>query len=111
MTSVFNVVYPQRTRIGFDGGLNKKYDRAHLLDNESADCLNVVFGNGSVETRGGTSILNTATVGSYPVDGFYVRHTNTGGESMCVWADGTFHVLSGTTLVSQPSGVSVYTAG
>jgi len=111
MTSVFNVVYPQSGRIGFDGGLNNKFDRALLLENESPDCQNVIFGNGSVETRGGTDILNTATIGSFAFDGFYIRHTSDGAESMTAWADGTMHVLSGTSLLSIPSAVSVYTAG
>lgn len=111
MTSVFNIIYPPSSRIGFDGGLNNKFDRALLPDNESADCLNVVYGNGSVETRGGTTKLNTATIGSFAFDGFYVRHTSDGAESMTAWADGTLHVLSGTSLISIPSAVSVYTAG
>jgi len=111
MTSVFNIIYPPSERIGFDGGMNSKFDRALLLDNESPDCKNVVFGNGSVETRGGTDKLNTAAVGSMAIDGFYTRHTSDGAESMTAWADGSLHVLSGTTLVTIPSAISVYTAG
>lgn len=103
--------YPDKGRVLFDGGLNTKFERSIIEDNESPDCQNVVFENGAVGTREGRSILNTTAIGSFPIDGLYTRHDNTGAESMCVWADGNFYVLNTTTFVTIPSGQSVWTAG
>jgi hypothetical protein len=94
-----------------DGGLNNKFDRAMIPDNESADCLNVIFDQGSVETRGGTSLLNTASVGSFVCDGLFTRHESTGAESMVAWFGGSLWALSGTSFSTVPSGQSIFTAG
>lgn len=111
VASGFNVIFPDRGRISLDGGLNTKVDRQWLLDNESPDCLNVIFGNASVETRGGTELLNTASVGSFSCDGFYVRHDNSGAETMVAWWDGTLFDLQGTSFITISSAQSVFTAG
>lgn len=107
MASGFNVIFPERGRMSLDGGLNTKVDRQWLLDNESPDCANVIFGNASVETRGGTDLLNTASVGSFSCDGFYTRHDNSGAETMVAWWDGTLWDLQGTSFITISSAQSV----
>ena len=109
--SPFQQIYPTNGRTTMDGGLNNKFDRDGILDNESADCLNVIFDEGSVETRGGTSLLNTASVGSYVCDGLFTKHESTGAESMVAWFGGTLWALSGTSFSTVPSGQSIFTAG
>lgn len=110
-TSRFSVTYPPSNRIVLDGGLNSKFERSIIKDNESPDCLNVVFSNGSVATRGGTAKLNTAAIGSFVGDGIYTRRTDGGVESMVVFAGGTMWVLSGTSFATVASAQSVFTAG
>jgi hypothetical protein len=107
----FDVLYPARKKIQFDGGKNSKYQVQLIDDNESPDCLNVRFEQGAVETRGGTSKLNTATVGSLSADGLYTRHDRSGTESMCAWFAGSLYVVSGTSFHVIPSATSIYTAG
>jgi len=112
MTGSFNRRYPARDRIQFDGGLNNKFEKTIILDNESPDCLNVVFDEGSVETRGGTTKLNTTSVGTYVCDGLYTRHNNQGSETMVAWFGGTLYALTGTsTFTTIGSAQSIYTAG
>ena len=111
MTSPYNVVYPRKDHLFFDGGMNSKYDRALIADNESPDCQNVIFDAGSVETRGGTDQFNTASVGSFVCDGFYTRHETGGNNSMTAWWNGSLYVASGTTLNTIASAQSVFTAG
>ena len=111
MASRFNVIYPAQGRIGLDGGLNTKIVRQWILDNESPDCMNVIFGNGSVETRGGTTQLNTASVGSFVCDGLYTRHASDGSETMVAWWDGTLYDLQGTSFISVTSSKCMFTAG
>ena len=111
MARSFDVVYPPKDRIHLDGGLNNKYDPQIILDNETPSCMNVIFENGSVETRPGTAKLNTTSVGSYVCEGLYTRHDNTGSESMCAWYNGSLFVLPATTFVTVPSAQSIYTAG
>lgn len=106
-----NVKFPQRMYVRLDGGLNTKTQKQWLLDNESPDCLNVVFTPGSVETRYGSSYLNTAAVGSYTCDGLYTRHDSDGSESLTAWFNGSLYGLSGTTFVPIASAASVMTAG
>ena len=108
---MYDVVYPPRGRVVFDGGKNSKFERSIIADNESPDCLNVVFNNGGVATRGGVSKLNTAAIGSYVGDGLYVRHDNTGTETMVAFAGGTAWGLSGTSFTTIGSAQSVFTAG
>ena len=111
MSTKFEIIYPGKSRIGFDGGINLKYDRQLITDNETPDCLNVIYGNGSVETRPGSTKLNTATAGTFACDGLYTRHTFTGAESMCAWFGGTMYVLGTTTFTAVASATSVWTAG
>lgn len=109
--SRFQQVYPAKGRITLDGGLNNKFSRSEIGDSESPDCLNVIYDEGAVMTRGGTSLLNTASVGSYACDGLFTRHSNAGAESMVAWFNGSLYQLSGTTFNAVASGTSVYTAG
>jgi len=105
----FRVVYPVEA---FDGGLNNKYDRNIIADNESPDCLNVEFSDrGGVQTRGGMSQLNTASVGSYAGDGLFTARYNDGTEKMLGWWNGTMYQLGTTTFVTVGSAQSVWTAG
>lgn len=95
----------------FDGGLNSKFERTIIEDNESPDCLNVVFSNGAVETRDGSTKLNTAAIGSFVGDGIYTRRDDTGAETMIVFAGGTAWQLGGTSFTTIGSAQSVFTAG
>lgn len=104
-------VYPKSGRQQYDGGLNNKFERSIILDNESPDCANVVFSNGSVATREGITQLNTTPVGSFVVDGIYTRRTSSGSETMVVFAGGTMWQLGGTTFTTISSAQSVFTAG
>jgi hypothetical protein len=104
-------IYPQKERILFDGGLNSKYARSVLLDNESPDCANVVFKNGAVETREGVTKLNAISIGSFVGDGLYTRRDDTGAETMVVFAGGTMWQLGGSTFTTVASAQSVFTAG
>jgi len=106
-------IYPSdgEGRILFDGGLNNKFERSIILDNESPDCANVVFSNGAVGTREGIQKLNTTAVGSFVGDGIYTRRTSTGAESMVAFWGGTGWVLNTTTFVTISSAQSVFTAG
>jgi len=107
----FQVMYPSKGYIGLDGGLNTKFDKQLIADNESPDCLNVIYGNGSVETRGGTSKLNTATVGTFVCDGLYTRHDSAGGQTMTAWFGGTLYACSATSFITVASSQSLWTAG
>ncbi len=95
----------------FDGGLNSKFERSIIAENESPSCANVVFTNGAVETRGGTTKLNTAAIGSFVGDGLYTRRDNTGAETMVAFAGGTMWQLGGTSFTTIASAQSVFTAG
>jgi hypothetical protein len=107
----FRVVYPAKGRVTFDGGMNSKFTRDVIADNESPDCKNVRFGNGSVETRGGSTRVNTAPIGSFVGDSLYVRHVDTGSETMVAFAGGTAWYLQGTSFITIPSAQSLFTAG
>ena len=107
----FQRVYPPSGKILFDGGLNNKFERSIIADNESADCLNVSFSNGSVGTRGGSSKLNTVAIGSFVIDGLYVRDPSSGSATMIAFAGGTMWTLATTTFITVASAQSVYTAG
>lgn len=103
---------PDKGRYLFDGGLNTKFERTIIEDNESPDCLNVEFSNGAVQTRDGFIKFNATTIASFVVDGIYSRHSNTGSETMVVFAGGSAWELTGTsTFVTIGSAQSVFTAG
>lgn len=107
----FDVLYPKNERQGFDGGLNNKFERHLIQNNESPSCLNVVFENGAVETRLGVEKLNTTSVGSFVGDGLYTRHDRDRTQSMCAWWNGSLYVLNITTFVTVPSAQSIFTGG
>ncbi len=107
----FDVVYPPKGRLQFDGGQNSKFERALIGDNESPECFNVIFQNGAVETRGGSTKFNTTAIGSFTGDGLYTRRDNTGTETMVAFAGGSAWFASGTTFSTIPSAQSVFTAG
>jgi hypothetical protein len=109
--SQFRLVYPAKNRILHDGGKNNKFERSIIADNESPDCKNVRFSNGGVETRGGSTKLNTAAIGSYVGDALYTRHDSTGAETMLAFANGTMYGLAGTSFIAVASATSVFTAG
>jgi hypothetical protein len=108
----FDILYPANARQGFDGGLNSKFDARLILDNESCDCLNVVFENGAVETRLGTRRANSSAVGSFIGDGLYTRHDSANQvQTMIAWFGGTAYTYGANTFVTIPSAQSIYTAG
>ncbi len=111
MAAQYEVVYPSKGVILFDGGLDTKFEKSIIPDNESPDCLNVVFDNGAVASRSGSSKLNTALVGSYACDGLYTRRDDDGSETMIAFHGGTARYLAVTSFHTIPSALSVFTAG
>ncbi len=111
MSAINDRRYPQKGRLAFDGGLSTKYERTLILDNESPDCANVVFSDGAVATRGGSTKLNTTAVGSYTCDGLFTRHDNDGNATMVAWYNGTMYALATTTFTAVASATSLYSAG
>ncbi len=111
MGAEYEVLYPGNKPILFDGGLDTKFEKTIIPDNESPDCLNVVFNNGAVATRAGSSKLNTAAVGSFVCDGLYIRRDDDGSETMVAFHGGTARYLAGTSFHTIPSALSVFTAG
>ena len=110
MSKDFDVVYPKRGRIELTGGLNNKGDRHEIADIETPDCLNVVFGDRTVETRGGSDVLNSS-VGSYAGEGLYTRNDRSGTQTMCAWWNGSLYTLAGSTFTTVASAQSIFTAG
>lgn len=109
---IFKRQYPAKGRIEFDGGLDNKFEVSIIPDNESPDCANVIFTNGSVGTREGSTKLNTAAVSAQTFNGIYTRRANDGvGETLCVWAGTDMFYLATTTFITVPSAQSVYGAG
>jgi hypothetical protein len=107
--NTFRVLYPLEA---FDGGLNNKYEPNIIADNESPDCLNVVFDDrGGVQSRLGMKKFNTTTVGSFSGDGLFTYRQNDTTEIMVGWWNGTMYKLAGTTFTTVPSAQSVFTAG
>src|SRR3990167_9940464 len=104
-------IYPKNGAQLFDGGLNSKYEKALIGDNESPDCQNVIFSKGAVETRGGVTKLNTQAIATAVGDGLYTRRTNAGGETMIAFAHGSAWTLQSTTFATIGSAQSVFTAG
>lgn len=111
MASNYHILYPAKERQNFDGGLNDKFEKHLIQDNESPSCQNVIFENGAVETRPGTSKLNTTAVGSYAGHGLYTRHDRSGSQTMCAWWNGTLYTLGTTTFTTVASAQSIFTAG
>lgn len=109
--SEFRKIYPSAGKIQLDGGLNSKFEKSIIQDSESPDCLNVVFGTGSVGTRPGFIKVNTGSVGSFVCDGLYTRRGSGNAETMCAFFNGTGYTLNGTSFVTIPSAQSVFTAG
>lgn len=109
--SDFRRIYPGTGKILFDGGLNNKFEKSIIEDNESPDCLNVVFEAGSVATRLGFSKVNTTAVGSYVCEGLYTRKGTNNAETMVAFFNGCGFTLAGTTFTTIPSAQSVFTAG
>jgi hypothetical protein len=107
----FRKIFPSKGRIEFDGGLSNEYDKQLIEDNESPDCANVLFDQGSVVTRLGYSKLNTTAVGSFAGDGLFTRRDDTGAETMIAFAGDLMYTLSGTTFTTVPSAQSVFTNG
>ncbi len=107
----FRKVYPTKNRINLDGGKNNKFERSIIADNESPDCKNVRFSNGGVETRGGSTKVNTAAIGSFVGDGLYTRHADDGSQTMIAFAGGSAWQLTGTSFITIGSAQSIYTAG
>lgn len=110
MASNFHVQYPPRYYMSLDGGKNNRVAKQWLLDNESPDCKNVVYGFGYVETRQGSHRINTSSVGSYACDGLFTRHDISGAESMVAYFNGAMYALSGTTFNLVSGSTSVFTA-
>lgn len=111
MTRENDILYPRNSRLKFDGGKNSKFERALIQDNESPDCLNVVFDDGSVETRGGTDKLNSNSVGSFSCDGLYTRHDfDNENQTMIAWFGGTAYTWDVSTFATIGSAQSIYTA-
>lgn len=111
MASQYEVLYPPSGVILFDGGLDTKFEKSILPDNESTDCANVVFTNGAVATRPGTTKFNTTTVGAFVCDGIYTRRDDTGQETMIAFHGGSARYVAGSTFSTIPSAQSVFTAG
>lgn len=112
MPKDFDVVYPNSGRISLVGGQNSKFDRHEIEDDESPDCMNVIFTDKSVETRGGTSVFNTTSVGSFAGDGLYVRHDNSNAQTMVAFWGGTGWAVTGaSTFTTISSAQSIWTAG
>lgn len=111
VTNRFDIVFPSHGRQHIDGGLNSKYERTRINDNESPDCINVVFSDGTVGTSQGLDKLNTTAVGSFVCDGLYTRRAADGAETMVAFFGGTAWTLGTTTFVTISSGQSVFTAG
>lgn len=111
MPSEFDILYPKNERQNFGGGKNNKFEKHLILDNESPDTLNCIFGDGSAETRLGTLRFNSTAVGSFAGHGLYTRHDRTGSQTMCAWFNGSLYVSGANTFVTIPSAQSIFTAG
>jgi hypothetical protein len=94
-----------------DGGLNNKFEKSIIQDNESPSCLNVIFSDGAVGTREGTTKLNTNAIGAWSLDGLYTRHDRSGSETMVAFAGGSAWELATTTFTTIGSAQSVFSLG
>tara|TARA_R110000796_G_scaffold248508_1_gene375341 strand:- start:55 stop:1956 length:1902 start_codon:yes stop_codon:yes gene_type:complete len=111
MTGFFDRTYPPSGRVLLDGGLDTKFAKTIIPENESPDCANVLFENGAAGTRGGSTALAGTSFGSHIGDGIYVRHDNDGSETMCVWGGGDMYDFQSTTFVTIGSAQSVFVSG
>lgn len=111
MAGDFDILYPAKKRQDFGGGQNNKFEKHLIQDNESPECFNVVFDAMSVQTRPGTSKVNTSAVGSFAGHGLYTRHDINGNQTMCAWFNGSLFALNVTTFVTIASAQSIFTAG
>lgn len=109
--SKFEVIYPPTGKVFLDGGKNNKFEKSIIDDRESPDCQNVIFNNGAVATRQGSTRLNTTAVGTFVCDGLYTRRSNSGSETMVAFFGGTAWQLGTTTFTTISSAQSVFTAG
>lgn len=90
-----------------DGGLNTRFSPSDIGPYDSPDCLNVVFdAQGSVSTRDGSALFNTAAIGSFVIDGMTAFN-----NTMIAWAGGSMWRSSGTTFVTVASAQSVFVQG
>ncbi len=112
MTAQFRRVFPNKEALLFDGGLDNKYSKALIPNNESPDCANVIFDDGSVGTRDGLVKANGGAVGtSVAINGLYVRRDNTGYETMIAFAGTDMYYYQNTTFVTVPSAQGVWAVG
>ncbi len=109
--SDFKRIYPGSGKIIFDGGKNNKFEKSIIEDNESPDCLNVMYDAGSVGTRFGYTKVNTASVGTMVCDGLYTRKGTGNAETMVAFFGGSARTLNGTSFITIGSAQSVFTAG
>jgi len=107
--SIYKVLYPSKGVQLLDGGLNTKFEKSIIEPNESPDCKNVIFNAGSVGTRDGFRVVNTASVGTFVCDGLYTRQGTNNAETMVAFYGGNAYTLDGTSLVTIPSAQSVFT--
>lgn len=110
--SPYKRLYPDQEVLTFDGGLDNKFPKALIPENESPDCLNVEFFDGAVGTRQGAVKLNTTPCSySAAFDGLYTRRDNSNAETMIAFIGGHMLTLGSTTFITVPSAQSVFTIG
>jgi len=107
---IFDRTYPSKGRVLLDGGLDTKFAKTIIPDNESPDCANVLFENGAAGTRGGTTSL-AQSIGSHVGDGIYTRHDNSGSETMVVFGGGDMYYYTGSTFATVGSAQSLFPSG
>lgn len=107
----FQRLYPAQETIIFDGGIDTKFPKDLIPENESPDCLNVEFTDGAVGTRQGAVKLNTTAAGTNPFDGLYTRRASDGSETMCAFINGHMLTFGGVSFNTVPSAQSVFTIG
>lgn len=107
----FQRIYPAKDRVKLDGGLNTKFDKMLIADNETPAAANVIFDDNAAQTRGGTAKLNTNAVGSFVCDGLFTRHDRSGGQTMVAFFGGTAYGLTGSSFVTIGSSQSIFTMG
>ncbi len=108
--SKFKTVYPVKDMVTFDGGMNSKFQKSVILDNESPDCKNVRFTDRTVSTREGvTQVTSTAVSGT--INGIFTFQDNVGNSSMLVFTGQNGYYVSGSTFVSIPSANDVFASG
>lgn len=96
----------------FDGGLNTKADSVGIEPNQSPALQNVIFDDlGAVGSRNGYSKINTAAIGTAPIDGLYSYTAEGQSPYLVAAANGSVWFLSGTTFNTIPSSQSVFSSG